>query len=280
MINLKWDQTGEKFYETGTDRGVLYPVDTATGNYGDGVAWNGLTGVDESPSGAEANKVYADNQVYLTLMSAEEFGGTVKAYTYPDEFKACNGEINLASGVVIGQQNRKGFGFAYRTIKGNDTAGDAFGYLIHLWYGCKASPSSKSYQTVNDSPEAVELSWEVTTTPVGVSIESMPNLKSTSQITIDSTLFTTDEQKALLTSFEEIIYGKAGQDAVYTVVPSDAQFDSSETYYTKSGTTYTVAEITEFAEGVTYYTKTSDAVPAVAPKLPTPEEVYAHFNAA
>lgn len=194
---LVWDQTSEKFYETGVDRGVLYPQ--VSGAYPKGVAWNGLTAVSESPSGAEASPIYADNIKYLSLMSAEEFGATVEAYTYPDEFAECDGSAEIADGVRIGQQTRKAFGLCYRTIKGNDTEGDAYGYLLHIIYGAKASPSEKNYQTVNDSPEAITFSWELTTDPVSVS-----GFKPTASLTIDSTK--ADPTK--LAALEEILYGK------------------------------------------------------------------------
>lgn len=167
MAKLVWDQIGEKLYETGVDHGVLY-VMGASGAYGDGVAWNGLTGVSENPSGADANPIYADNIKYLELRSAEEFGCTIEAYTYPDEFAVCDGSAYAATGLKLGQQRRTPFGFTYRTRLGNDTQFDDYGYKIHLVYNCTASPSSKSYQTVNDSPEAITFSWEVTATKVPV----------------------------------------------------------------------------------------------------------------
>ena len=165
MSKLVWDKAGERFYETGVNKGVLYPQDV-TGAYPQGVAWNGLTAVTESPSGAEATPLYADNIKYLNLMSAEEFGATIEAYTYPDEFAVCNGEAALTEGVSIGQQVRKAFGMSYVTKVGNDIDAEA-GYKIHLIYGALAAPSEKAYATVNDSPEAITFSWEVTTTPVG-----------------------------------------------------------------------------------------------------------------
>lgn len=197
MSKLVWDKVGEHFYETGTDHGVLYPAD-ATGAYQKGVAWNGLTAVTESPSGAEASPLYADNIKYLNLISAEEFGATIEAYTYPDEFAPCNGEGELATGVKIGQQTRRKFCFAYRTLLGNDTVGTELGYLLHIVYNCSASVSEKSYQTVNDSPEAITFSWEVTTTPVNVT-----NGSPTANITIDSTKVDKDKLKQL----EDKLYG-------------------------------------------------------------------------
>lgn len=194
---LVWDQTGERFYETGVDRGVLYPQ--VSGAYPRGVAWNGLSAVTESPSGAEATAVWADNQKYLSLMSAEEFGATVEAYTYPDEFAECDGSASIATGVSIGQQTRKPFGLCYRTIKGNDVDANDHGYILHIIYGAMASPSEKGYQTVNDSPEAITLSWELTTTPVSVT-----GFKPCASLTIDSTK--ADAEK--LAALEEILYGK------------------------------------------------------------------------
>ena len=179
MAVLKWDQTGEKLYETGVQKGVLYPMDGAV--YGKGVAWNGLTAVNETPSGAESTKLYADDIKYLDIRSAEEFGATIEAYSSPDEFDACDGTAELADGVNIGQQNRKGFGFCYRSTIGNDTEYNNYGYKLHIIYGLTASPSERSYRTVNDSPEAATLSWEVSSTPVSVA-----GFKPTSIVTINS----------------------------------------------------------------------------------------------
>lgn len=181
MAALTWDGSGERLYETGVDRGVLYVMSTG-GTYGTGVAWNGLTGVTESPSGAEETALYADNIKYVSLYSAEEFGATIEAYTYPDEFAQCDGSAELAEGVTVGQQARKTFGLCYRTLLGNDTDGQSHGYKLHLIYGATASPSEKAYATVNDSPEAITFSWEITTTPVNVT-----GMSPTACITIDST---------------------------------------------------------------------------------------------
>lgn len=212
---LKWDEVGEKFYETGIDRGVLYPYDGAAADstkaYNNGVAWNGLTGVTEKPSGAEATALYADNIKYLTLMSNEELGLTVEAYTYPDEFAECDGSASLAVGVTVGQQTRKRFGMSYRSRIGNDVEGTDKGYKLHLVYGCLASPSERSYNTINDSPEAQALSWEVTTNPVNVA-----GKKPTAIITIDSTKV----DKAKLADLEQKLYGTpavAGENAVDAV---------------------------------------------------------------
>lgn len=198
MSRIKWDNTGERLYETGVKNGVLYPIQTG-GTYSKGVAWNGLTAVTESPSGAEATPLYADDIKYLNLMSNEEFGCTIEAYTYPDEFAECDGSAALAEGVMIGQQKRKTFGLCYRTSLGNDVDGADYGYKLHLVYGCLAAPSEKAYATINDSPEAITFSWEVSTTPVNVT-----GFKPTSCITIDSTKANSEK----LTALEEILYGK------------------------------------------------------------------------
>ena len=200
MSRIVWDKTGERYYETGVKMGVLYPIQT-DGRYSKGVAWNGLTAVTESPSGAEPTPLYADDIKYLNLISNEEFGCTIEAYTYPDEFADCDGSAALAAGVMIGQQKRKTFGLAYRTAFGNDSDGVDHGYKLHLVYGCLAAPSEKAYATINDSPEAITFSWEVSTTPVSVT-----GFKPTSQITIDSTKVKPEK----LTALEEILYGKDG----------------------------------------------------------------------
>lgn len=203
MPKLTWDNTGERIFETGIKQGVLYPIQS-DGSYSKGVAWNGLTAVTESPSGAEATPLYADDIKYLNLLSNEEFGATIEAYTYPDEFAECDGSAELATGVMIGQQKRKVFGLCYRTAIGNDVDGNDHGYKLHLIYGCLAAPSEKAYSTINDSPEAITFSWEVTTTPVNVE-----GFKPTSQITIDSTK--ADPTK--LAALEAILYGSAESEA-------------------------------------------------------------------
>lgn len=203
MAKISWDETGKRFFETGTDHGVLY-VQGSGGTYPKGVAWNGLISVTESPSGAEASPLYADNIKYLNLFSAEEFGATVEAFTYPDEFAECDGSAELIKGVKIGQQDRKSFGLCYRTKIGNDIDGNDHGYKIHLIYGCKASPSEKAYSSVNDSPEALTLSWEISTTPVNVT-----GHKPTATLEIDSR--NCDPTK--LQKLEEILYGSASQEA-------------------------------------------------------------------
>ena len=199
-MKLVWDKTGEHYYETGVKNGVLYPM-SASGTYPKGVAWNGLTAITESPSGAEATALYADDIKYLNLMSNEEFGATVEAYTYPDEFAECDGSASLTEGVYIGQQARKTFGLCYRTTLGNDSKGNDYGYKLHIIYGAMASPSEKAYSTINDSPDAITFSWELSTTPVAVA-----NFKPTASLTIDSTKV--DSQK--LATLEEILYGKDG----------------------------------------------------------------------
>ena len=196
MAKIVWDKTGERLYETGVKNGVLYVQEG--GAYPRGVAWNGLTAVTESPSGAEATPLYADDIKYLNLISTEEFGATIEAYTYPDEFAECDGSASLAEGVMIGQQARKTFGLCYRTTIGNDTDGNDHGYKLHIIYGALAAPSEKAYATINDSPEAITFSWEVTTTPVNVT-----GAKPTASITIDSTKAAPEKLAAL----EKILYG-------------------------------------------------------------------------
>ena len=203
MAKLVWDKTGERFYETGVKNGVLY-VQGEDGNYGEGVAWNGLTAVTESPSGAEKTPLYADDIKYLELMSAEEFGATIEAYTYPDEFGACDGSADLAEGVTIGQQARKSFGLCYKTVVGNDVKGNDLGYKIHIIYGAKAAPSEKAYATINDSPEAITFSWEVTTTPVEVE-----GFKPTASVVIDSTKC----DESALAVLEAKLFGSDSEEA-------------------------------------------------------------------
>lgn len=203
MAKLVWDQTGSRYYETGVDRGVFYPLGVS-GEYTPGVAWNGLTNVSESPSGAEATPIYADNIKYLSLTSAEDFGLTIEAYSYPPEFGVCDGSAEPTEGVTVAQQDRKTFGFSYRTMIGNDTEGNEHGYKIHLVYGCKAAPSEKSYGTISDSPEAITMSWEISTTPVNVT-----GFKPTAHLVIDSTRVSA----AALTAIETILYGNTSTEA-------------------------------------------------------------------
>lgn len=204
MSKLVWDQTGERFYETGVRNVVLY-VQNSDGTYGKGVAWNGVTGITESPSGAEATALYADDIKYLNLISNEEFGATIEAYTYPDEFAECDGSANIFTGITVGQQSRKAFGLCYRTAIGSDTDGNDHGYKLHIIYGCKATPSEKAYATINDSPEAITFSWELSTTPVSFDTKSTggTTLKPTATITIDSTKVNKTNMDAL----EAYLYG-------------------------------------------------------------------------
>lgn len=224
MAKLEWDKTGERLFETGTKNGVLYVYDAAqTGAgqhvYSPGIAWNGLTGVTESPSGAEATALYADDIKYLNLYSAEELGATINAYTYPDEFAVCDGSaaitIGSAAPMAIGQQARKTFGLCYRTALGNDTDGQDHGYKLHLLYGCKASPSERSYETINDSPSAITFSWTITTTPVACTINNV-QYKPTALITIDSTKCTA----AGLAALEDALYGTSSADP-YLPLPDE-----------------------------------------------------------
>lgn len=203
MAKLVWNEAGKRLYETGVDRGVLY-VSDGSGGYQKGVVWNGLVSVNESPSGAEATPLYAGNVKYVELMSNEEFGASIEAYTYPEEFEQCDGSAELADGITIGQQPRKSFGLCYRTKIGNDTAGDEHGYKIHLIYGAKAAPTEKSYTTINDSPEAITFSWEITTTPIEVA-----GHKPTATLTIDSTKVT----PTALTAIETKLYGDTSGEA-------------------------------------------------------------------
>jgi len=234
MATLIWDASGERFYETGVDHGVLYIPD-ANGEYSNGVAWNGLTSVSESPTGAEPTALYADNIKYLNLYSAEEFGATVEAYTYPDEFAQFDGLYTPEAGISIGQQSRKSFGLSYRTKIGNDLEGDNYGYKLHLIYGCTASPSEKAYNTINDSPEAITFSYEVSTVPVPVT-----GAKPTSLVTIDSTKV----DESALESLENILYGTPGTDpmlplpdtvvalfagTITVVTPTEPTFNDTDT---------------------------------------------------
>lgn len=224
-FKIKWDETGDRLYETGIDRGVLYKQAT-DGSYPTGVAWNGLTGVTETPSGAESNPLYADNIKYVDLRSAEEFGATVEAYTYPDEFEECDGSAQLTEGVMVYQQSRTPFGLSYRTKIGNDVQNDAYGYKLHLVYGATAAPSERGYQTVNDSPEAITFSWELTTNPINVT-----GFKPTALITIDSTK--TEAYK--LAALEAVLYGTGNTegrlplpDEVKTILESAVDPSASE----------------------------------------------------
>lgn len=224
MPRLEWDKTGERLFETGVDHAVLYP--SLNGAYPKGVAWNGITAVNETPSGAEPTALYANNIKYLTLMSAEEYGLTIEAYMYPEEFAQCDGSAAIAKGVTIGQQKRVPFGLSYRTLIGNDADGQEHGYKIHLVYGGLASPSQKDHSTVNDNPDATSMSWDVTNTPVEV-----PGYKPTASIEIDSTKI----DKDTLTKLESILYG--GDYTVLATQPTDWS-TNYKNYYEKSGDNY------------------------------------------
>lgn len=246
MPRLKWDESGTRYYETGVKNGVLYPQ-ASTGTYPTGVVWNGLVTVTESPSGAEANAQYADDMKYLNLYSAEEFGATIEAFTYPDEFEECDGSASIAKGVSLGQQGRKAFGFCYKTTVGNDVDAD-LGYKLHLIYGAKASPSEKAYSTINDSPEPITFSWEVTTTPIPVE-----GYRPTSQITIDSR----DVDVAKLKELEDILYGSDSSEARLPL-PEEVidLFEGSSPTPGPSPTPtteYVLTTDTEVVAGKTYY---------------------------
>lgn len=273
MAALTWDEIGDHLYETGVRKGVLYLLDEDDNDYPEGVAWNGLTAVTESPSGAEATAIYADDIKYLNLYSSEEFGATIEAYTYPDEFALCDGSSNLATGAAIGQQARKSFGLCYRTAVGNDVMGDDYGYKIHILYGCKASPSEKSYQTINDSPEAITFSWELTTTPV-----SVDGFKPTANVIVDSTKFKDASStsadaalKAALAVFEAYLYGanSTAFNSSNSYVLGDTCTNSSKYYVctTAPGATDTPSIANNFTE--ICGTSSWDG----KPRLPLPAEV-------
>ena len=279
MAKLVWDQAGERKYETGVDRGVLF-VQNVNGTYGNGVAWNGLTGVTETPSGAEETKLYADNMKYLSLRSAEEFGGTIEAYTYPDEWQMCDGSANLATGVHVGQQARRAFGMSYRTVVGNDTALTDFGYKLHLVYGATVSPSERAYATINDSPEAITFSWEFTTTPIEIPAE-VGDFKPTAILTVDTTELEDGKNNEALQSLEKMLYGDDStvwyEEAADVTANNWSEKKSS--LYTASGSgtiTYTaVANDASYSSETTYYYKHTGLVA----KLPSPSEVYDLFAA-
>lgn len=264
MAPLTWDQVGQRLYETGVDRGVLY-IPNESGVYDDGYAWNGLTTVTESPSGAEPTAQYADNIKYLNLISTEEFGGTIEAFTYPDEFAQCDGSAEPAAGVMVGQQGRKSFGLAYRTRVGNDIDGTDHGYKLHLLYGAQAAPSEKAYATINDSPEAISFSWEITTTPVSVT-----GLKPTALLTIDSTKVTSGD----LSDLEDILYGTEGVDprlplpdeviAIFTGATIEVRMTGANAP-TYNSTTHVVTIPT--VTGVTFLINGVEAAPGPQPAM-------------
>lgn len=273
---LSWDEVSERLYETGLDRGVLYPQ-AADGHYEDGENWNGLTSVDESPSGGEANDIYADNIKYLSLMSNEEFGATINAYTFPDGFYPCDGMAKMSNGLIVGQQTRKPFGLSYRTKIGNDTEGDDHGYIIHLVYNAKVQPSQKTRSTTNESPEATEMSWEMKTTPVaitGTNPDTGKPFRPTSHLQI-STLTTAPEKITLL---ENKLYGSEGTTSFSPVSPVGTENPKTEGWYEKTGSAvpdspsnYTASDDTSVDNEKTYYSKTVTG--ASDPQLPTPDEV-------
>lgn len=264
MAKIKWDQIGEKKFKTGVDHGVLYPQ--KNGGYPKGVAWNGLTAVNKTPSGAEDNKLYADNMQYLNMKSAETLGLTIECYMYPDEWAECNGESEIAEGVFLGQQRRNTFGFSYRNKIGNDTEGEDYGFEINLVYGCSASPSEQSNQTINDSPEAATFSYEVSTTPVnvsGVGPDGKP-YKPAASITIDSTKIS----KEKLAQLEKILYGEEG---TYSTT-SDSSFTDGKEYYELVNGLYVKTSDSEYVDGKTYYEETTAGVDG---RLPLPDEIKA-----
>lgn len=268
MSLIKWDQTGQRKFKTGVDHGVIYPQ--KNGIYPKGAAWNGLTAVTKSPSGAEDNKIYADNMQYLNIKSAETLGLTIECLMYPDEFAECNGESDLAEGVTLGQQRRNTFGFSYRNKIGNDTEGEDFGFEINLVYGCSAAPSEQANNTINDSPETATFSYEVSTTPVnvsGVGPDGKP-YKPSASVTIDSTKVPREKLVAL----EKILYGTEGE---YTQT-TDTDFDTGKTYYELVNGEYVKTTDTTFDTGKTYYEETTAPVDG---RLPFPDELKTLFAA-
>ena len=264
MFALNWDAQGEKKFETGVDRGVLYPG--VSGVYPKGVVWNGLTTVSESPDGGDAQDFYADNIKYGSLRGAENFNGTVECYTYPDEWKACDGRAELLKGVTISQQNRKAFGLSYRSLIGNDTELLDYGYTLHLVYNATASPSEKSRQTVNESPEAQTFSYEFKTTPVNVTV--IPGAKPTAHLEIDSTKVS----KAQLDAIEAILYGQVGSVSYSEVAATASDNPSAEGWYELVGTAYVLSADTVADTEKTYYEKIETGT--VDARLPLPDEVF------
>lgn len=274
MSRMTWDKVGERFFETGVDHGVLFTMKN-DGTYNKGVNWDGLTSVNESPEGGEANDIYADNIKYLSLMSAEQFKASIGAYQSPEEFDECDGAAALATGVYAGQQSRRGFGFSYRSKIGNDVEGDDYGYKLHLVYNAKCSPSEKDRSTVNDNPEATELSWDVDTTPVNVSAINPSTgkaYKPTAHLWIDSTKVDADK----LAAFEDILYGTDGGDSYNAVTPEGTENPTTEGWYELSSTSYVLSTDTTVDTEKTYYVKTTSA--GTDSTLPSPDEVYAFFN--
>lgn len=263
-FKLAWDRSGEKKFETGIDRGVLYPI--ANGAYPVGAVWNGLTAISESPDGGDAQDFYADNIKYGSLRGTENYGGTIECYTYPDEWKQCDGRKELLTGVTVAQQNRKAFGLSYRSLIGNDTELLDYGYTLHLVYNATSSPSEKSRQTVNESPEAQTFSYEFKTTPVPVTV--VDGMKATSHIEIDSTKVT----KAQLDAIEAILYGTAGSVSYSEVSAISTDNPSEEGWYEKVNNQYVLSADTEADLTKTYYEKVETG--AVEARLPLPDEVF------
>lgn len=233
MPRIIWDQPGQRLYETGVDQGVLY-LQNPDGTYGTGEGWNGLTNVTETPSGAEETKLYANNKKYLAMRSAEDVGGTIQAYTYPKSWEACDGSKELRKGVHITQQSRSSFGLTYRTLIGNDVKGDDYGYKLHLLYNATVSPSERAYATVNDSPEAIQFSWEFATTPVDIP-KTIGDFRPTSSVTINSTELESEADKAKLKELEDMLYGTDSKDAtlpspaeVYTLFGATSQGENNQ----------------------------------------------------
>lgn len=268
MSLITFDNTGDKKFEAGVDHCVLYPL--TNGAYNLGVAWNGITGITESPEGGDAQDFYADNIKYGSLRGAENFGGTIECYTYPDEWKGCDGRADLADGVTFSQQSRKIFGLSYRTLIGSDTMELGAGYILHIIYGCTASPSSKSRSTVNESPEAGTMSYEFKTTPVNVS--KIANAKATSHIEIDSTKVSSK----VLTAIEAALYGKDGVVSYNPASPSGSENPASEGWYERSGSegsyVYTLTTDNSVQSSKTYYIK--NEVGGSNAYLPTPDQLY------
>lgn len=279
-MQLIWDQVGQRFYETGVDHGVLYPLNTANNQYDNGVAWSGLTKVTEKPSGAEAKALYADNIKYLNMRSKEDFGATIEAFTFPDEFALLDGSAQLTTGVKIRQQTRGMFGLAYRSLIGNDTDGDDHGYKLHLVYGATVSPSEVDRETVNEDPNAATLSWELTTAPVAVT-----GFKPTAHLEIDSTDFDAPEKLAKLKALEAVLYGTDAHSEIPATYKATEDLEpvTGKTYYTKSGDIYTEFTGSTFATGTTYYEMVTPAIPAssgTTARLPLPDEVKSIIDAA
>lgn len=276
MPKMQWDQPGDRTYETGVSECALF-VAGGAGGYQTGVPWNGLTGVTETPSGAEETKLYANNSKYLSMRSAEELGGTIEAYTYPDEWAQCDGSASLVTGVHVAQQNRTSFGLAYKSVVGNDVNGEDYGYKLHIIYGATVSPSERAYATINDSPEAITFSWEFATTPVSINKDSVGGnaFKPTSLITIDTTELTSGKSNAKLATLEGIIYGTGADAYVEATDVTSSNFSTKKAdLYTKSGTTYSSAASETYDNSETYYYKNA------SPRLPMPEEIYSIFSAA